>query len=319
MLLPKTVYVWSANFPSNAPASFVPMVYASPNADGSYSGYNSTTAAAQLSQRSPGKRVLIFQGMLNGLFSLTPPFYNPAACIKNVATFFYQLSNLGIKHLDAVIPDVEGALCDWQITPVIATQLLAASFASDFLAKINYSGDKTGAALSFFIATHRQTVQPVLASYADQAIFKATLPLRDFYGDVLIQKGSLATPAWSATAAPWPCAAGDTPGIDFKSSFAQCDELYGGVQPGFSATAEQMKQTTLLRVAAAAATNNKPVVPWIAPKSYVTSGTIISWANTPVYDEFIKSLSPMTRGTLLYWRPVTATELDDNAIAAAIV
>lgn len=321
MLLPRHAYIWSsAPLPPSAPASFVPMVYASPNKDNSYSGYDSTTAAAQINARGPGKRVLIFQGMLSGLFSVTPPFYNPSACLPHVATFFQALRAAGITQLDAVIPDVEGALCDWQITPAVATEILASPFASDFLSRIGYTGDKTGLALSFFVQTHRETVEPVLGFYADMAILAATKPMRDLYGDVLIQKGSLDTPAWAASAAPWPCDAGDTPGIVYRSSFAQCDELYGAVQAGYPLdvwTAQKVAQTTLLRVASAAASSPKPVVPWIAPKSY-TSPASIPWANTPVYDAMLKDLAKMTRGTLLYWRPDTATAADDEAVAAAI-
>lgn len=323
MLLKNTIFVWSQNpLPISDPI-LSPMVYASANADGSFAGYDSSTAAVQLNTLAPGKRVLIFQGMLSGLFNApgdTPPFYanGIAACQRNVATFFTALRAAGVKKIDAVVPDAEGAEADWQINADVAQKILAAPQASTFLAAIQYTSDKSGTALSYFIQTHREQVEPILASYADQAILAASKPLADLYGNVMIQKGTLNVPSYVATLAPLPCDAGDTPSSASPCSFAQCEELYGACQPGYAWTAQKVADTWLTRVAAAKGSCGKPVVCWIAPRSYAGSASfLVPWNGTDIYNSFAASLLKMTNGNALYWRPSSATIADDEAIIAA--
>lgn len=330
MLSPETIFVWSQNPFSPASPKLAPMIYTCPNADGSFSGYNTRTAAAQLQATPGGKRVLIFQSMLSGLFDAPgdiPPFYfnGAAACAKNVAIFFQALRAAGVQELDAVIPDAEGALEDWQITPAVAATILASPQAANFLQAIGYpdAADAarvaSGAELSAFIQSHRQQVRPILSRYADAAIYRAIQPLRDLYGDVLIQKGSLAVPSFAASIAPQPWDAGDSPGIAFQSSFVQCAEFYGARQAGYPQTAQQIADIWLTQAAAAMATNPKPVMPWIAPKSYAGSPAFpIPWCGTDVYDSFVASLLKLTRGNALYWRPGSATAADDEAILKAL-
>jgi hypothetical protein len=328
-----TAFVWSST-PVLKSKYLCSMAYASPNSDGSFSGYNTTSATKQLLKLPKKRRALLFQSMLEPLFR-TPedvaPFYNNGAmkCQKNVKEFFTVLKNNGVDSLAAVIPDVEGVIFDWQISIEVATAIINSPEVDAFLEEMEYTGNRDGKELFEYCWNNRPKTQLVLMKYADNAIYEAIKPLLDLYGDVLIQKWSIAVPDYAARTVSFPCPASDGAKVSFKSSYAQCDEIYGSKCPeewGFPNTvwtAAKMADMWLTRLAAAKSNDPKPLIPWIAPKSYdgenaSHSGSWIPWANTPEYDRMLDGVVKLTNGRILYWRPAPATEADDAVIEKAL-
>jgi hypothetical protein len=304
-LTPRTAFVWSQTPMAVDDPHFQPMIYTCPNSDGSFTGYNTRVTAENVLKTPPGKRVVVFQNMLQELFVTAgdkPPFYDNGIklCQANVKVFFSNLRQLGVTALDAVVPDVEGAVNDWQVTPQVGAALLTAPGAKVFLEQAGYSGPRTGEALSAWVHDNRAQAQPVLMRYADKAIYAAIRPMVSLYGNVLVQKWSVGVPACAARVAALPGPGGDTPGLTFKSSFTQTEEVYGSKVPeswGYPNAewpASRMVDIHLTRMLAAKASSGKPLLPWVAPKSYQGGDPNnpedwhIPWANTPEYDRLLR-------------------------------